>query len=173
MKKFKAIGLIFILFCSIFIFPIHSIGAITLHEASSGTAYGEVVCDTYNVSGLYTGVHWDTAASGNANPRGLGTDGTNIWVVDLTDDEVYKYTIDGTYISSFDTHASGNGDPIGLGTDGTNIYVTDYWDDEVYKYTMTGTYVSSFDIAASGNANSFGLGTDGTNIWVTDSNAKV
>ena len=111
---------------------------------------------------------FDTNASGNTNPFGLGTDGANIWVADRNGAEVYKYQMDGTYISSFDTAACGNTDPFGLGTDGTNIWVTDDIGDEVYKYEMDGTYISSFDTAACGNTDPFGLGTDGTNIWVTD-----
>ncbi|MES2668196.1 MAG: hypothetical protein V4644_00680, partial [Patescibacteria group bacterium] len=54
--------------------------------------------------GTYTGTSFDTNFSGNSTPRGITWDGTHFWVVDISDDEVYKYTAAGTYTgTSFDT----------------------------------------------------------------------
>ena len=131
-----------------------------------GNAVGE---SAYGV-GEYTGFSFDTAASGNGDPLGITWDGTYFWVVDVTDDEVYKYNSNGTYASfSFDTAASGNGNPRGITWDGTYFWVVDLTDKEVYKYNTNGTYASfSFDTATSGNGNPRGITWDGTYFWVVD-----
>ena len=143
-----------------------TIATIDSHEAIDGIASAEIICDTYNVSGLYTGSHWDTSAN-TTFPYGITTNGTNIWIVDKNGDEVYKYDMAGNHISNFDISVY-NANPLGIGTDGTNIWIVDYIDFEVCKYTMSGTYVSSFDTTPSGNSDPFGLDTNGTNIWVSD-----
>ena len=131
-----------------------------------GNAVGE---SAYGV-GEYTGFSFDTAASGNGDPLGITWDGTYFWVVDVTDDEVYKYNSNGTYASfSFDTATSGNGNPRGITWDGTYFWVVDLTDKEVYKYNSNGTYASfSFDTAASGNGGPLGITWDGTYFWVMD-----
>lgn len=93
---------------------------------------------------------FDTAAAGIGQPEGMAFDGTYLWIVDSTDDEVYKFDTSGTYQSiSFDTNASGNDNPIGIVFDGTYFWITDDTDDEVYKYDASGTYQSvSWDTAA-------------------------
>ena len=83
--------------------------------------------------------------SANTNPQGITTDGTNIFVVDNTDDKVYVYTMSGTYVKNFNLN-SANTNPFGITTDGTNIFVVDVTDDKVYVYTMSGTYVQKISI---------------------------
>ncbi|MBA7543960.1 hypothetical protein ES705_36304 [subsurface metagenome] len=92
----------------------------------------------------------------------------NIWIVDKSDTEVYKYLMDGTYVSSFDTTGHGENN-YGIATDGINIWTVDIYDQEVYKYLMDGTYVSSFDTTGHGESN-YGIATDGINIWIVDVN---
>lgn len=147
-----------------FINPEH-FSYIGVHEVVSGTALGNIICDACNETALYAGFHFDTAASGANDIRGTCTDGTNVWVVDDNDNEVYKYATDGTYVSSFDT--SPNLDPFGITTDGTNFWITSFETDKVYKYTMDGTYISNFDTFETNNY-PLGIGTDGTNLWVAD-----
>ena len=121
----------------------------------------------YASEGDYTCEHWDTSAHGG-NPIGITTDGINIWILDYGDDEVYKYTMVGIYVSSWST-VVGNLDGRGIVTDGINIWVTDYLTDEVYKYDMDGVYVSSWDTSIQ-TSNPFGIATDGINMWISDSN---
>jgi len=118
-----------------------------------------------DAEGDYMGVHFDTSSESDWG-YGITTDGTYIWIIDSTDDEVYKYTTAGVYQSSFDTSAqSGNGD--GIATDGTYIWIIDSTDDEVHKYTTAGVYQSSFDTSAQ-SGDGHGITTDGTYIWVID-----
>ena len=49
----------------------------------------------------------------NADPSGIGTDGSAIWVVDDADDIVYRYDMAGAYVSEFPLTAD-NSDPQGL-----------------------------------------------------------
>ena len=112
---------------------------------------------------------FDTSAHGSGN-MDITTDGTNIWIIDQGDKEVYKYDMSGNYISSFDTSAQGTLH-VGITTDGTNIWILntiDFGVTNVYKYDMSGNYVSYFGFSGHGSQN-YGITTDGTNIWIIDS----
>src|SRR3989339_923837 len=113
---------------------------------------------------------------GSADGDMLVWRGMYFWVVDYTDDDVYRYNANGAYSSfSFDTFGSGNTSPYGITWDGTYFWTTDLAGAEVYRYNADGTYSSfSFDTAGSGNSNPFGITWDGTYLWVTDgSDAEV
>lgn len=70
---------------------------------------------------------------GNGDGRGITTDGTNIWVVDRTSDEAFKYDMVGGYIGKWNLIAE-NDNSYGITTNGTYIWVTDYYRDNVYVY---------------------------------------
>jgi hypothetical protein len=118
----------------------------------------------------YTGLTFDTAASGNLNPYDIVLVNGYFYVTDTTDAEVYKYNSDGTYTgTSFDTAASGLSLPRGIAYDGTYLWIQDEPDDEVYKFNLNGTYTgTSFDTAASGNTDPKGLAYGGGFFWVVD-----
>ncbi len=117
----------------------------------------------------YTGENFDISASGNGNSWGITTDGTHIWITDFVDAEVYRYSMDGTYIDSFDTASSGNANPAGITQDGTYFWIVDIADKEVYKYQMDGTYTGShFDTAVCGNRQPRAITQDGTYFWITN-----
>jgi len=117
-----------------------------------------------DAEGDYIGV-WDLTAA-NADPIGITTDGSNIWIVDNDDDSVYKYGMDGSYISVWGTTAA-NGNPSGITTDGTYIWVADITDDAIYKYNMAGGYIGVWDLNAANTFDS-SITTDGSYIWVAD-----
>ena len=102
----------------------------------------------------------------NQDPRGITTDGTNIWTVDQVDRTLYKYDMAGGYISGSLLHATGV-TPTGVTTDGANIYVSDSAVDKVFKYQMNGVYVSDWALNA-GNTASGGITMNATHIFVTD-----
>ena len=124
--------------------------------------------------GGYTGIHWDTAGSGNANPVGITTNGNYIWIVDRVDDEVYKYNLDGTYTGEhWDTAVAGNLYPYGITTDGNYFWITDWVYDKVYKYNMDGVYTEdTFDISFR-STKSRGITNDGTHFWIVDKDYKI
>ena len=118
-----------------------------------------------DAEGVYTGIHWDTSGQ-TSTPYSLTTDGSNIYIVDYTDDEVYKYTMNGTYVSSWDTSAH-ELDPYGIATDGTNIWTSSGISSVVDKWTMAGAHVNSWSTTVA-NAQPYDLTTDGLNIYTID-----
>ena len=120
-----------------------------------------------DAEGDYIGV-WilEAGPPDNADPTGITTNGTHIWVVDTGDDDVYLYHMNGTYIELWALNA-GNSDARGITNDGTNIWVGDT-DDQVYKYLMDGTYIGLWAQKAPENADTNDVATDGTNIWTVD-----
>ena len=88
--------------------------------------------------------------------KGITTDGTNIWVVDIKDDLAYKYTMSGTFLSSFALNAL-NGNASGITTDGINIWVVDrFGNKEVFKYDLFGAFIFTFPLTGL-NSNPFGI----------------
>ena len=109
--------------------------------------------------------------SANADPRGVCSDGTTIWVADYTDEVLYAYSADGTRDSSkdIDLHAD-NQHPQGLWSDDTTIWVLDTADDKLYAYAASDgsrDTSSEFDLD-SGNDRPSGIWSDGTTMYVTD-----
>jgi len=102
----------------------------------------------------------------NNNPRGLGTDGINIYAGDNTDDAVYKYDMNGNYIEFWNLNGL-NDYPHRLTSDGINIWVLDYGDKAIYKYDMDGNYIEFWNPNAL-NDLAYGLATDGINIYILD-----
>ena len=110
-------------------------------------------------------------ATANGNPNGISSDGTNIYVVDNTDNRVYVYSTSGAAITNW-ALAAANGDAEGISSDGTNIYVADVIDNRVYVYSTSGAAITNWALAAA-NGDPFGISSDGTNIYVVDINHRV
>ena len=106
----------------------------------------------------------------NNDPRGLTSSGAFFWVVDRSDDKVYKYDPFGDYISSGDFDlASANADPRGIATDGSFLWVADDSDEKVYKYDLSGNHLTTGDFnLLSASAAPRGITTDGSSLWVLD-----
>ena len=119
-----------------------------------------------------------TLHSDNTAPWGIWSDGTTIWVADITDGKLYAYALaDGTRLTSkeFDLH-SDNGDPLGIWSDGDTVWVGDGDDDKLYAYALAdgtrqdgtgGTTNKEFDLH-SNNSNPQGIWSNGSTIWVAD-----
>ena len=111
-------------------------------------------------------------AAGNANPQGIWSDGTTMWVADDVDDKLYAYTLatgarDATKDISLHTD---NGDPQGIWSDETTMWVADDVDDKLYAYTLaTGARDATKDISLhADNGDPVGIWSDGTTIWVAN-----
>ena len=146
-----------------------------------------------------------TGAVGNADgtgtaasfvgPRGIATDGTNLYVED-GDNEIRQIVIATGVVSLLagsPTGAAGNADgtgtaasssnPFGITTDGTNLYATDEGNNEIRQIViatgavglLAGSSKGGKGIAnGTGTAASFwfplGITTDGINLYVVDAN---
>ena len=110
----------------------------------------------------------------NTIARAIWSDGTTMWVVDLSG-RLFAYTL---ATGARDTGAEittlknkGNKNANGMWSDGTTIWVSDDNDDKIYAYDLaSGVYRSNKQIAPlhSNNDHGKGLWSDGTTIWVAD-----
>jgi len=133
-----------------------------------------------------------TSASFNY-PKGITTDGTNLYVADYSNHRIRKIVISTgvvTTLAGSTSNYSGSTDatgtsasfyfPQGITTDGTNLYVADRYNHRIRKIvistgvvtTLAGSSQGSTD--ATGTSASFyfpvGITTDGTNLYVADFN---
>jgi hypothetical protein len=119
-----------------------------------------------------------TSASFN-NPRGITTDGTNLYVADVNNNKIRKIVIatgvvttlagggSGTSTDGTGTSASFN-NPQGITNDGTNLYVSDTNNNKIRKIVIaTGAVLTLTGTSASFNSPR-GITTDGTNLYVAD-----
>ena len=115
-------------------------------------------------------------AAENDFPTGIWSDGTTMWVADLTDDQIYAYNLssgarDGD--KDFDTLiGAGNQSPFGMWSNGTTMWVSDSADDQIYAYRMSDKARDSdkdFDtLGGAGNNQPKAIWSDGTTMWVSD-----
>jgi hypothetical protein len=125
------------------------------------------------------------------SPRGITTDGTNLYVSDTGNHRIRKIVIDNGTVTTLAGSSSGFLDnatgtsarfnnPMGITTDGTNLYVADYDNHRIRKIvistgvvtTLAGGSSSGSTDNATGTSASFnnphGITTDGTNLYVAD-----
>ncbi len=141
--------------------------------AGSGTA------DTTNGTG--------TAAAFN-NPTGITTDGTNLYVAEVSNNRIRKIVIATGVVTTLagfgpgDNNGTGTAatfnQPSGITTDGTNLYVADQVNNQIRKIVIATAVVTT--LAGNGPGNADGTGTaatfwqptdvttDGTNLYVAD-----
>ncbi|MBF0238955.1 MAG: Ig-like domain-containing protein [SAR324 cluster bacterium] len=149
-------------------------------------------------------VFGDIDATGSSarfyNPRGITTDGTNLYVTDNSNNKIRKIVISTGAVTTIagpapgstasgDTDATGNAarfwGPDHITTDGNNLYVTDWNNNKIRKIVIatgvvttiagpTQGLTTSGDTDGTGNASRFdkpaGITTDGINLYVTDYN---
>ena len=119
-------------------------------------------------------------------PRGITTDGTNLYVTDSFSHTIRKIviataevtTIAGSKDNPGYTNGTGTAaqfsSPYGITTDGTNLYVTDAGNAAIRKIdlatmnvtTLAGDSLGTFSVPA-------GITTDGTNLYVADNGFNV
>jgi hypothetical protein len=131
-----------------------------------------------------------TAASFN-NPKGITTDGTNLFVADYGSHLIRQIvistgvvtTLAGSSGSSGSTNGTGTAasfnNPVGVTTDGTDVYVTDCAGNLIRKIVIsTGVVTTLAGTGSSGSANGTGTAasfncpggvlSDGKNLFITD-----
>ena len=118
----------------------------------------------YKDDGTYDSV--DFFDPDNDDARGITTDNTTFWTVDVDDLQVNSYPNTFNVATPWSLDVA-NATSIGVTTDGTNIWTVDPSDALVYKYDMVGASVSSFALDGA-NAGPAGITTDGTSFWVVD-----
>ena len=154
-------------------------------------ATGEVTtfAGTISSSGSTDGI--GTSAKFNY-PRGITTDGTNLYVTDTSNQTIRKIviataevtTLAGTVGSSGSTNGTGTSakfnTPYGITNDGTNLYVVDEMNYTIRKIVIATAEVTTFAGTVGSNGSTDGTGTsakfkyslgitrDGANLYVAD-----
>jgi hypothetical protein len=156
------------------------------------TAVSTFAGSTTSGSGDGTGT-----SAGFSSPKGLTTDGTNLYVCDYNNHTIRQIgistgavtTLAGKAGSSGSTDATGTSArfnyPRGITTDGTNLYIAEYGNSTIRKIviatgvvtTLAGKAGSSGSTDATGIFARFnqpqGIATDGTNLYVTDTGSNT
>jgi hypothetical protein len=103
-----------------------------------------------------------TAASFNS-PVGITTDGTNLYVTEMSNADIRKIAIATSTVTTFANGFSANA-PTGIATDGSNIYMADGVNGYIWKISSsTVSYLSGFNVPRD-------VTLDGTYLYVADSN---
>jgi hypothetical protein len=119
-----------------------------------------------------------TSASFNS-PRGITTDGTNLYVADTSNRLIRQIVISTGVVTTLADNSASFNSPRGITTDGTNLYVSDTSNNLIRQIVIsTGVVTTLAGTGSSGSANgtgtsaSFnsprGITTDGTNLYVVD-----
>jgi DNA-binding beta-propeller fold protein YncE len=89
------------------------------------------------------------------NLSGVATDGTNLWVTDISGDKIDHYLLDGTYVSSFSVAAQTTYPEEATYNPNTgNLYLVDSdgsLPDSVIEYTTAGAVVNIFPLPGDAN----------------------
>ncbi len=156
----------------------------------------KIVIDNGTVTTMAGSSQGYTDATGTSarfyRPRGITTDGTNLYVADMYNHRIRKIVIDNgtvTTIAGQSDNGSADGigtaasfwNPVQITTDGTNLYVADGFNHTIRKIvistglvtTLAGTPVSPGNADnATGTSASFraprAITTDGNNLYVAD-----
>jgi DNA-binding beta-propeller fold protein YncE len=101
-------------------------------------------------------------------PSGVAVDSSgNVYVTDLLNNRVEKFTGSGTFITQWGSQGSGAGqfeDPHGIAVDSSgNVYVADwtniYGNGRVEKFTSSGTFITQWGSIGSGVSQNIVLGS--------------
>jgi hypothetical protein len=132
----------------------------------------------YDAGGALLGSWTAGGLTANAQVQGIATDGTNIWIVEATQDKVFRYANAAGRLSGSQNAASSfglnknNKNPKDIVTDGTHLWVVDDSStDKVFKYTLSGSLVGSWTIS-SGGGSPTGITLDlgnNSDLWIVDS----
>ncbi len=128
------------------------------------------------------------------NPRGITTDGTNLYVTDVNNNSIRKIVIATGAVTTLAGSAMGSGaddgtgsgarfnSPRGVTTDGTNVYVADTGNHTIRKIVIATKEVTTLAGNVGNTGTDDGIGTnakfnlpervttDGTNLYVVDTN---
>ncbi|MGA2089945.1 MAG: response regulator [Endomicrobiales bacterium] len=102
----------------------------------------------------------------SANPSGIWSDGTAVWVSDWMQGMVYKYQM-GKTVSMVPLKLTGV-EPTGIAGDGNTIWVAYSFGKKILKYTAGEKTLSRDAEYASPGSSPYGLWYDGHNLWSLD-----
>lgn len=170
---------------------IYAVDSSTIRKIAIATGATTTIAGQANNSGNTDGVGKEAMFD---SPKGITTDGSNIYIADMSNANIRKLEIKSGRVTTFagsSNGSTGNTDgigtearftqPAGITCDGINLYVTDISNQNIRKIELSTGIVST--LAGSQSAGSedgigteasfnlpYGIGitTDGYNLYVTD-----
>jgi len=161
--------------------------------ATNDTVYQYTLSTAWDIStGSYASKSMSvTSQDTSPSAVALSSDGTKAYMIGVTTNTIYQYTLSiawdistGSYASKSMSVASQETNPYGLAfsSDGTKAYALGTANDTVYQYTLStawdissGSYASkSMSVSAQdGNPTGLTFSSDGTNAYVTGFSSKT
>ncbi|ACL16750.1 PKD domain-containing protein [Methanosphaerula palustris] len=124
---------------------------------------------------------WGSSGSGDeqfSSPSGVAVDSVgNVYVADVGNNRIQKFTSTGTFIKKWGSSGSGDGQfssPSGVAVDSAgNVYVADTGNNRIQKFTSMGIFIKQWGSSGSGNgqffSSPFGVAVDNAgNVYVAD-----
>jgi len=133
----------------------------------------------YSVDGTFLN-KWGRGGTGDGqfnSPRGIAVDESgDVYVADMYNDRIQKFTLDGTFLTKWGSEGSGDGQfdlPQGIAVDRSgNVFVADTWNRRIQKFTADGTFLAKWGSEGSGDGQfdrPQGIAVDGSgNVFVAD-----
>jgi len=133
-----------------------------------------------SVSEYQLQLRWGTAGTENGQfmvPHSMAFDsGGNIYVTDVNNHRIQKFTNDGEFITKWGTQGNGDGEfssPEGIDVDSHgNVYVADTGNSRIQKFTSDGEFITKWGTQGNGDGQfglPLGIGSDSKgNIFIID-----
>ena len=106
----------------------------------------------------------------SSNPKGISSDGTNVWVANSASNTISKINIGSGTVNSYGYPANPLSNPTNISSDGTNVWVANFDGSKVSKFDINlGSFVNTYTVGTNPN----GISSDGTNVWVANSGSNT
>ena len=129
----------------------------------------------YTTAGAYVTSYTVGDAGSDTQTSGIVWDGTNFWIVNASQDRVYKYNSSFAYQNvNFSTASQISTQPRGIAFDGTYLWICSdsTTTSRAYKYNTSGVYQNETFHVGNQELYPWGITWDGSYFWLVGNGAK-